>query len=89
MTQYQISTIRSNNKKDKDRHKICSTHYLSPESYEVCYRQVFWLILFWLPSHFTKSVTVAGYAKTFIGFTAAGTAPVFHGIPFSLQSGKI
>ena len=81
-TQHQRDTIRSINKKDKDRNSICSTLSLSPESYEVCYRQVFWLILFWLPSHFTFSVTVAGYAKTYVGFTAAGTAPVFHGIPF-------
>jgi hypothetical protein len=40
-------------------------------------RQVFWLILFWPPSHFTISVTVARDAKTISGFTAAGTAPGF------------
>ncbi len=59
---------------------------LSPESYEACYRQVFWLILFWLPSHFTLSLTVAGYAKTLAGLTAAGTAPDFDRIPSSPTS---
>ena len=47
-------------------------------------RQVFWLILFRLPSHFTFCVTVAGGAGTIIGFTAAGTAPGFLQ-PFGLQ----
>lgn len=56
---------------------------LSPESYEACYRQVFWLVLFRLPSHLTWSLTVAGFAGTLAGLTAAGTAPVFHRIPSS------
>jgi len=68
---------------------ISSALCLSPESYEVYPRQVFWLILFWLPSHSTLSVTVAGYARTIVGFTAAGTAPGFNGIPSSHGSESI
>ncbi len=64
-----------------------------PKATRSIYRQVFWLIQFRLPSHFTFRVTVAGGAGTIIGFTAAGTAPGFlstvrftgHGIPYSLR----
>jgi hypothetical protein len=56
----------------------------------ISFRQVFWLSCWFAPSHdfkYHSGLLIAKQSsmKNMAGFTAAGTAPVFHRIPLFLK----
>lgn len=48
------------------------------------------MLPFWAPSHLvTSDETVARLPGSLIEFTAAGTAPDFHGVPLTVSTAKV
>lgn len=69
-----------NKKTEKVQMSQSSLHL--PKATNTILRQVFWLVLFWQPSHLWLHKQWREYAKTRKGLTATGIAPDLNRIPF-------